>query len=184
MTIRCYFKLANLISLLSSLYFLKYPYLLEVHHLLHFTILSQQCPYVTLDIVFLSALSHPSMCGLMQCSLLVLFSHSLCHLEFLVFLMVRQQSVRGSLVVVILGMPIACLAALSASSFPLIPVCAGTLHKVICFPQLWTSCSQWPVLNSANLFILPILCPLFFVSLSLMSFQLCRWMLLLVVLHC
>ena len=35
---------------------------------------------------------------------------------------------------------------------------------------------------SASLHILPISCPLFFVSLSLLSFQLCGWMLLLVVL--
>ena len=48
-------QLADLVSLLS-LYFLKHPNLpKEPHYLLHFTILSQQCPYFTLDIVFLSA---------------------------------------------------------------------------------------------------------------------------------
>ena len=77
---------------------------------------------------------------------------------------------------VIPGMFIACFAALSASSFnPLIPMCAGTLHKVICFPgygallvcQISHSldgslcCSQWPAMNSASLYILPISYTLF-----------------------
>ena len=58
MTIKCYYQLAHLISLLSSLYFLKYPNLhKKPHNLLHFTILSQQCPCVILEIVFLSAVS-------------------------------------------------------------------------------------------------------------------------------
>ena len=56
MTIRHCLQLANLVSLLSSLYFLKHPYLpKEPHHLLHLSMLSQQCPYVTLNIMFLSA---------------------------------------------------------------------------------------------------------------------------------
>ena len=38
----------------------------------------------------LYAPSHSSMCGLIWCSLLVLFSHSLCHLWFLALLMVKQ----------------------------------------------------------------------------------------------
>ena len=39
----------------SHLYFLELSNLLEeFHHLLHLTVFSQQCPYVTLDIVFLS----------------------------------------------------------------------------------------------------------------------------------
>ena len=43
-------------------------------------------------------------------------------------------------------------------------------------------CSRWPALNSASLYILLISCSLFFVSLSLLSFQLYGWMLLLLVL--
>ena len=94
---------------------------------------------------------------------------------------------------VIPGIFVAYFAALSASSFPLIPMCTGTLHSVICFPWLWSSasmsylmgnflcCSQWPALNSTSLYILPISYPLFFVSLSLLSFQLYGWRLLLVV---
>ena len=39
---------------------------------------------------------------------------------------------------IIPGKSVACFAALSASSFSLIPMCAGTLHIVICFPWLWS----------------------------------------------
>ena len=142
---RCY-QIAGLISLLSSLYFLKYPYLRkEPNYLLHFTFLSQQCPchpgyciffllsfhqgqfcrqcffrlfvaflhvgcWLFLHIICLSvslvcpisillnltsyclqllcALSYSSMLVLMQCSLLVLFSHFLCHSVYLTLLMV------------------------------------------------------------------------------------------------
>ena len=42
---------------------------------------------------------------------------------------------------VIPGISIAYFAALSASLFPLILMCAGTLHRVICFPWLWSSSS-------------------------------------------
>ena len=68
-------------------------------------------------------LFHSSMRGLIQCSLLVLFSHFLCHWEFLALLMVRQQFVQGSFFVVIPGISIACF---SASSVPLISMCEGT----------------------------------------------------------
>ena len=137
-TTRCCWWLADLISLLSSLYFLKHPNFPKEPHLLHFTILSQKCPYVILDIVLLSAvpplkvvlqalfycwalvstcyisacqlfldikclwvnlvcpnrillsltlyclqllyaLYHSSMCSLIQCSLIMLLSHSLFH---------------------------------------------------------------------------------------------------------
>ena len=50
--------------------------------------------------------------------LLLLFSHSLCLSEFLALLMVKQQSVQGSYVVVIPDISIASL-------FPFIPMCAG-----------------------------------------------------------
>ena len=154
MTIRHCLTLADLISLLLSLQFLKQPYLhKKPDPLLHFTFISSQCAYVTLDIVFLSvfsplgavlqamfyfqalvstccisacwllvisqhqmsmdyysvsntyptqiklalpkllcALSHFLMCCLIQCSLLVLFSYSLCYSEFLALLIFRQQS--------------------------------------------------------------------------------------------
>ena len=87
---------------------------------------------------------------------------------------------------IIPGISIACFAALSASPFPLTPMFAGTLHSVICFPWLWSSasisyisdlildgslcCSQFPALNSASLYILPISCSLFFTSLSMLFF--------------
>ena len=71
---------------------------------------------------------------------------------------------------VISDLSIACFAALSASLFPLTPMCAGTLHElfslvielcqyVIYLIQDWGDflcCSQWPAV-----YILPILCPLF-----------------------
>ena len=58
MTIRRCHRFADLVSLLSSLHFLKHPYLpKELHYLLHLTILSKLCPYVNQDIVFLFQLS-------------------------------------------------------------------------------------------------------------------------------
>ena len=57
----------------------------------------------------LYALSHSSMRDLTQYSLLVMFSHSLCHSELLALLMVKQQSIQGSVVVVIPNISIACL---------------------------------------------------------------------------
>ena len=61
-----------------------------------------RCPWVSLEcpirillnlishcLQLLYALSHSSMRGYIECSLRVLFSHSLCHSEFLALLMVR-----------------------------------------------------------------------------------------------
>ena len=56
----------------------------------------------------LYALFHSTMRGVILCRLLLLFSHSFCHLEFLALLIVRQQSLQGSLIVVITGISIAC----------------------------------------------------------------------------
>ena len=67
---------------------------------------------------------------------------------------------------VIPGISSACFA---TSSFPLIPMCAGTLHRAICFPGNGAllvchisdlildgllCCSQRQALNSASLYIL------------------------------
>ena len=62
MTRRHCFQCTDLVSYPSSLCFLEHPYSLkESHYLLYFTILSLQCPYITLDIVFLSVV--PSLEG-------------------------------------------------------------------------------------------------------------------------
>ena len=56
MTIRHCNQYTDLVSCPSNLYFFEHPYYLEVpHYHLHFTIISKKCPYITLDIVFLSA---------------------------------------------------------------------------------------------------------------------------------
>ena len=74
---------------------------------------------------------------------------------------------------VISGISIACFASFSTSSFPLIHMCAGTLHRIIFSPaneallvchisdiilDNFLYCSRWRALNSASLYILPILC--------------------------
>ena len=59
MNIRHCLVLADLVSLLSSLYFLKHSYLpKESYHLLHFVILPQQCPYVTQILCFFMLFFH------------------------------------------------------------------------------------------------------------------------------
>ena len=56
MTIRHCFQSTCLVNHPSNIYFLKHSYFLNEHHyLLHLTILSQRCPYVTMDIVFFFA---------------------------------------------------------------------------------------------------------------------------------
>ena len=93
------------------------------------------------------------------------------------------------------GIYIACFAALSASSFPLIYMCTGKLHSVICFPgyRVLLVChiydlivkdfvlllSMASIKVSESVYITHLISSLF-VSLSLLSFQLCGWMLLLV----
>ena len=106
-------------------------------------------------------LSHSSMYGLTQCSVLVLFSHSLCHSQFLVLLMVRLQSEWGSLVVVIPGISIACFA-LSASSFSFVFPGFGAL--LVChIPDLVLGdflCCSLVSNELTSMYILPITCPL------------------------
>ena len=94
---RCYW-LTDLISLLSFLQFLKNPYLSdEPHHLLHFKNLSQQCPYVTMDIVLLSAVPIGTVlqaifycqamvftCCISACWLLVILRHLMSMGQFIV----------------------------------------------------------------------------------------------------
>ena len=95
-------------SFVNSIIFISFK---KPHYLFHFIVFPSSVFYVALDIVFFSfssyvrdaghliltsyclqllwALSQSSIHGLMQCNLLVLFSHSLCHSEFLAFLMVK-----------------------------------------------------------------------------------------------
>ena len=68
-----------------------------------------------------------------------------CQVKYIVFLLTLPFGVTspldgqavvytGCLVVVIPAISINCFAALSASSFPLTPMCAGILNSMICFP--------------------------------------------------
>ena len=77
MTKRHCYQCTDLVSYRSGPYFFeKFYSLKKPHYLLHFTIFSQWCPYVTLDISFLSAV--PTLgqsCG--QCFIVNLwFSHA------------------------------------------------------------------------------------------------------------
>ena len=63
MTLRC----CQDFSVPLYLYFLELSYFLEeFHHLLHLTIISQQCPYVTLDTVFCSTVPPLGQCFIVR----------------------------------------------------------------------------------------------------------------------
>ena len=99
MTIRRCYRLVDLVSFLSFYIFSQKSHLpKEPHHLHHFTILSQQCPYVTLDIVFLFAVSlwflhapFPHIGCWWSLDIKISWVNLVCHPGYCVSIMVNKQ---------------------------------------------------------------------------------------------